>query len=222
MVEALELYQQAVQADPSLANAWRNLGALLRQQGQLAKARQCTEQALKLDATDGCLWGNYGNVLRDQGQLEESCQAFQEGLKRAPESRGLLQGLAISLGRRGEHQQVVQQLTNIVDQALPNSDAADNTLADLLLELGNAHHALGQNDLALQRWQQGIHLAEGDKRLFMGLNTAQVLCERKRFREAEAICASLEPLFPQNANLTYAQGVLAKGTGQLERAHKSF
>ena len=161
-------------------------------------------------------------MLRDQGQLEESCQAFQEGLKRAPESRGLLQGLAITLGRRGEHQQVVQQLTNIGDQALPNSDASDNTLADLLLELGNAHHALGQNDLALQRWQQGIHLAEGDKRLFMGLNTAQVLCERKRFREAEAICASLEPLFPQNANLTYAHGVLAKGTGQLERAQKLF
>ena len=69
---ALELYQQAVQADPSLSGAWRNLGALLRLKGEFAKARHCTEQALKLDSTDGSLWGNYGNVLRDQGQLEES------------------------------------------------------------------------------------------------------------------------------------------------------
>ena len=98
---ALELYQQAVQADPNLSGAWRNLGALLRQRGQFAEARHCTEQALKLDATDGSLWGNYGNVLRDQGHLEESRKAFHEGLKRAPGSRSLLQGLAISLGRRG-------------------------------------------------------------------------------------------------------------------------
>ena len=91
-----------------------------------------------------------------------------------------------------------------------------------MLELGNAHHALGQDDLALQRWQQGTHGAEGDKRLFMGLNIAQVLCGRKRFEEAAAICTSLEPLFPHNANLAYAQGVIAKGTGQLERAMQLF
>lgn len=219
---ALELYQQAVQADPQLSGAWRNLGALLRQRGQFAEARQCTERALRLDGHDGSLWGNYGNVLRDLGQLEDSCQAFQEGLKRSPGSKGLLQGLAISLGRRGEHQQVVQLLTPVVDQAVPQSSTGDNALADLLLELGNAHHALGQDDLALQRWQQGTHGAEGDKRLFMGLNIAQVLCGRKRFGEAAAICNSLEPLFPGNANLAYAQGVIAKGTGQLERAMQLF
>ena len=64
------------------------------------------------------------------------------------------------------------------------SSSGDNALSDLLLELGNAHHALGQEDLALQRWQQGTHGAEGDKRLFIGLNIAQVLCGRKRFEEA--------------------------------------
>ena len=115
---ALENYQRAVQIDPGLSGAWRNLGALLRQQGEIAKSRHCTEQALKLDDTDGCLWGNYGNVLRDQDQLEESCQAFREGLKRAPQSKGLLQGLAISFGRLGEHQKVIELLTPIVDRSL--------------------------------------------------------------------------------------------------------
>ena len=219
---ALELYRQAVIADPKLSAAWRNLGALLRQLGQLRESRHCTEQALKLNADDGSLWGNYGNVLRDQDQLEESCQAFQEGLKRAPGSKGLLQGLAISLGRRGEHQQVVKILTPIVEESLQLSRTGDNALADLLLELGNAHHALGQEDLALQRWQQGTHGAEGDKRLFIGLNIAQVLCGRKRFEEAAEICSSLEPLFPRNSNLAYALGVIAKGNGQLERAIQLF
>ena len=116
---ALELYQASGSGtDPNLSGAWRNLGALLRQRGQFAEARHCTEQALKLDANDGSLWGNYGNVLRDQGLLEESCQAFQEGLKRAPGSKGSAARLAISLGRRSEHQQVIQLLTPVVEQAL--------------------------------------------------------------------------------------------------------
>ena len=108
---AERLYREAVQADPNLQCAWQNLGALLRQRGQTQEARYCTEQALRLNSSDASLWGNYGNVLRDQGLLEESCKAFQEGIQRAPGSTGLLQGLAISLGRR-EHRQVVELNTH--------------------------------------------------------------------------------------------------------------
>ena len=219
---AERLYKQAVQADPSLQNAWRNLGALLRQQGQIQEARHCTEQALRLDSSDGSLWGNYGNVLRDQGLLEESCKAFQEGLQRIPGSNGLLQGLAISLGRRGEHRQVVELLAPVADNALRRTDHGDNSLAELLLELGNAHHALGENDQALQRWIEGTHGAEGEKRLFIGLNIAQVLCGDKQFAEAAQLCQELEPLFPRNENLVYAQGVIARGTGDLEHAAQLF
>jgi protein O-GlcNAc transferase len=219
---ALELYQQAVQADPNLHSAWRNLGALFRQQGKIKEGRHCTEQALKLDSSDGSLWGNYGNVLRDQGLLEESCKAFQEGLQRAPGSKGLLQGLAISLGQRGEHRQVVELLTPAVDDALAVAGHGDNALADLLLELGNAHQSLGEKDLALQRWREGTHGAEGEKRLLIGLNIAQVLCGDRQFSKAAQLCKDLEALFPANENLVYAQGVIARGTGDLERAAQLF
>ena len=96
---AEELYKQVVLESPNETHAWRNLGALLRQQGKVSEARHCTEQALKLDPDDASLWGNYGNVLRDQGALENSCTAFREGLKRSTNSIGLLQGLAISLNK---------------------------------------------------------------------------------------------------------------------------
>ena len=151
---AEQLYRQAVQTDPTIHAAWRNLGALLRQQGKTQEARHCTEQALRLDSTDASLWGNYGNVLRDQKLLEESCKAFREGLKRAPGSKGLLQGLAISLGQRGDHRQVVELLSPVADNALIQAGHGDKVLAELLLELGNAHHALGEKDRALQRWKR--------------------------------------------------------------------
>ena len=219
---AIELYKGALQADPNLQTAWRNLGALLRQQREIQEARHCTEQALKLDGSDGSLWGNYGNVLRDQNLLEESCKAFRTGLQLSPGSKGLLQGLAISLGQRGEHREVVELLTPVADQALAKSGHGDNAMAELLLELGNAHHALGEKDHALQRWREGTHGAEGEKRLFIGLNIAQVLCGDRQFTEAAQLCQELEPLFPANENLVYAQGVIARGTGDLERAAELF
>jgi predicted O-linked N-acetylglucosamine transferase (SPINDLY family) len=213
-------YRQTVHLDPNRAEAWRNLGALLRARGEFGQGRHCTEQALKLDASDGSLWGNYGNVLRDLGLFEESIKAFQQGLQLQPGSLGLLQGLAITLGRQGEHQKVVELLSPVVEQAAPAQGS--NALAELLLELGNAYHALDHKELALQRWQQGALSAEGEKRLFIGLNTAQVLCGQQRYAEATQICKSLEPLFPHNANLTYAQGVIAKGLGRFEQAIELF
>ena len=219
---AEQLYRQAVQADPTIHSAWRNLGALLRQQGKSKEARHCTEQALRLDSTDGSLWGNYGNVLRDQGLLEESCKAFREGLQHAPSSKGLLQGLAISLGQLGNHRQVVELLSPVADEGLGQAGHGDNVLAELLLELGNSHHALGEKDRALQRWREGTHGAEGEKRLFIGLNIAQVLCGDKQFDEATRLCKDLEALFPTNENLVYAQGVIARGTGDFEKAAQLF
>ena len=219
---AVSLYQQSVQADPNIHAAWRNLGALLRQQGKTQESRHCTEQALRLDRSDGSLWGNYGNVLRDQGLLEESCKAFREGLQLNPNATGLLQGLAISLGQNGDHRQVVELLTPVADEALTEADKGDNALSELLLELGNAHHALGEKERALQRWREGTHGAEGEKRLFIGLNIAQVLCGDKQFKQAAALCQELEPLFPANENLVYAQGVIARGTGDLELAAQLF
>ena len=216
------LYRQAVETNPNLYNAWRNLGALLRQRGQTEEARQCTEKALRLDSSDGSLWGNYGNVLRDQGLLEESCTAFREGLKRNPDSRGLLQGLAISLGHSRNYRQVVQLLLPIAEKASSHSDGDDDSKADLLLELGNAHHALDEKDQALKRWREGIHGAKGEKRLFIGLNIAQVLCGDKRFNEAAQLCQELESFFPKNENLVYAQGVIARGTGDLKKAAQLF
>ena len=192
---AVQLYQQAVQTDPTIQSAWRNLGALLRQQGKSQEARHCTEQALKLDSNDGSLWGNYGNVLRDQGLLEESCKAFREGLQRTPNSKGLLQGLAISLGQCGDHQQVVELVTPVVDEALAKLGSGDNSLAELLLELGNAHHSLGEKDQALRRWREGIKGAEGEKRLFIGLTLPKSCAETNGSRKQINYAKTSSPYF---------------------------
>ena len=146
-------------------------------------------------------------------------QAFKKDTAR-PWINRTATGLAIAL--QAEAPPVVELLTPIADDASNRSDDGDDSLAELLLELGNAHHALGEKDQALQRWREGTHGAEGEKRLFIGLNIAQVLCGDRQFQEAFKLCKELETLFPKNANLVYAQGVIAKGTGDLGQAAQLF
>ena len=40
-----------------------------------------------------------------------------------------------------------------------------------------------------------------------------MLCGDKQFAEAAQLCQELEPLFPKNENLVYAQGVIARDRG---------
>jgi protein O-GlcNAc transferase len=216
LTEAEEAYRQCVRLNPQVGVAWRNLGALLRKRGAFAEGRHCTEQALKLNPDDASLWGNFGNVLRDLGLFDESLKAFAEGQSRAPENLAMVQGKAITLNRAGRLQEVVQLLSPWLEEIPP--EGGSNALSDLLLELGNAHHALHNRELALRCWKQGALSAEGQKRLMIGLNTAQVLCEQQRFEEAGGICQELRPLFPYDAKLVYAEAMVAKGLGQVERA----
>ena len=85
------------------------------------------------------------------GHLEESCKAFREGLVRTPGSTGLLQGLAISLSRRGDHRQVVELLAPAADNAIQFADQHDKGW-HLLLELGNTTPSA--KNQALQRWRK--------------------------------------------------------------------
>ena len=72
LVEAESLYREAVTYDPSLVDAWRNLGSMLRQLGRPKEGLACQEKALALQPRDPGLLGNLGNVLRNFVRLDDS------------------------------------------------------------------------------------------------------------------------------------------------------
>ncbi|MCP9809130.1 tetratricopeptide repeat protein [Cyanobium sp. HWJ4-Hawea] len=213
------LYGQALEQDAELVDAWRNLGAMLRQQGRSAEGLKCSEQALKRRPNDQSLWGNLGNVLRDLGRLDESQRAFERAIQLAPELLGPRLGLAITLNRSGDYWPLIQGMTPLLDglPAEPNGQAAD-----LLLEVGNAYHHLGNGDQALLHWKRALAMAKGDQQLLMVLNTAQVLCEQQQHGQAEELLRQQLEHHPNHSNLVYALGVTAKGQGRWEEACQLF
>lgn len=213
------IYRQALALDADLVDAWRNLGAMLRQQGRSLEGLACSEQAVKRRPNDHSLLGNLGNVLRDLGRLDDSQRAFERAIQLEPLRLGPRLGLAITLNKAGDYWPLIQQMTPLLDglPTQPNPQAAD-----LLLEVGNAYHHLGQNDQALQHWKRALALAAGNQQLLMVLNTAQVLCEQQHHSQAEELLQQQLQHHPNHSNLTYALGVCAKGRGRWEEACKRF
>ena len=212
-------YRQALEQNPELVDAWRNLGAMLRQQGRGADGLRCTEEALQRQPNDHSLWGNLGNALRDLDRLKESRRAFERAIQLAPEQLGPRLGLAITLNKACDYWPLIQGLLPLLDGLPPEPN---NTAADLLLEVGNAYHHLGQQDQALAHWKRALGLTAGDKQLLMALNMAQVLCELQRHSQAEELLRQQLQHHAQNANLLYALGVTAKGQGRWEEACERF
>jgi len=216
--EAQRHYRKALAENADLVDAWRNLGAMLRGLGQTAEGLRCTEEALKRRPEDPSLWGNAGNALRDLNRLEESKRAQERAIQLAPQDLGVLLGLAITLNKAGDSWAVINRV-------LPRTEgieAPNPAAADLLLEVGNAYHQLGEADNALKHWQKAMDLAEGDRQLMMVLNISQVLCEKLQYQAAEQLLRAQCASHPESSNLFYALGVATKGQGRWEEACEKF
>jgi len=216
--EARMMYEKSLQSNPQHIDSWRNLGGLLRQQGRAADALQCVEKAIHLNSSDAGLWGNAGNALRDLNRLEESEQAFRKACKLCPDGFGQLLGLAITLNKSRKHWDAIQ----LADMIGINAKDEGESLADLMLEIGNAYHCVQRKNEALSYWQQAVERCKGEKQLLMVLNIAQVLCENGRHAEAEALLRNQFGNHSKSANLHYAVGVCNKGLGKWEEAIEWF
>ena len=218
--EAERSYRSALEHDPGLVDAWRNLGAMLRQQGRPGEGVICQRRAIELKPDDPGLLGNLGNALRDLGDLEGSKVAFEEAVKAAPERFGPRLGLAITLNALKENNQLLEVIQPFIETANLENNKSD--AAQLLLEMGNAAHNIGQKEKAISLWKKAQEYAEGEKQLSMVLNTAQVMCENSQHAEAEKLLLPHLNNYINHPNILYALGVTIRGQGRWEEAAELF
>lgn len=77
---AVELFQQAVEADPTLAIAHYNLGTAHRGRGYLDEAIAAYHQAIALNPNYAEAYQNLGVALFKLGQIPEALKAFQRAI----------------------------------------------------------------------------------------------------------------------------------------------
>jgi len=209
--QAIALYQQALATKPpsvdSLSDAI-NLGALLRQRGQLAKAAAHYRHWLPLVPQTPTFSLNACNCLRDLGFAAEALRVVENCLEAHPAETALVIGRAECLLDLG-------QLTE------------SRTLLDGLLkqhpELRKAWVTLGlvcakqrQLEEALQAFTQADGLCSDEGQ--MAANRINLLKDLGRLEEAEAIWRELPRQKQQHAAVRGALAGLYFAQNQPERA----
>src|SRR5438552_11288785 len=81
---ALQAYERAIAADPTLLDAHINLGRLLHEAGRLAKAERVYRDAIKACGSDPVLLYNLGVLLDDMDRKPEALQAYEAALRSSP------------------------------------------------------------------------------------------------------------------------------------------
>ncbi len=82
---AVRAYEQAIAADPAFVDAPVNLGRLLPDRGDLARAERVYRDALGTCGSDPLLLFNLGVLLEDMGRQEDAAQAYATAVTADPD-----------------------------------------------------------------------------------------------------------------------------------------
>lgn len=87
--EAVDLYQEALRADPKSYLLYNKLGIAYHQQLQLGLAKQCYERSMKLDRNYSEAINNVGTVYYAQGSYRRAISRYKRALKLSPDSASI-------------------------------------------------------------------------------------------------------------------------------------
>lgn len=146
--EALRLLEEAVELDPAFASAYRSMGILYGQAGELERSREATRRAYELRdrLTDRerylaeALY--YGTVVGDVAAEEA---AYRDALRVAPDDGPAMNNLALILMDRGDYGEAIE----LFDRAVAGAGASPPAYLNRL----RAHFHSGSNE-AIERTHQ--------------------------------------------------------------------
>lgn len=133
---ALQWLRTAVQLDPTLANAWVNLGVVLRRRGETEHAELAYTTALEVDPRAMSAYQNLVSMLRLQGREDEAA-SYERVLRRSPNRNPFtymnLGDLSQSHGKLDEARRFYRRAT----QLNPQDAEAHAALGHVAFEQGN-------------------------------------------------------------------------------------
>ena len=92
--EAEQLFLQAVQIDPDLADAWNGLGWSRWNTGRAQGAREAFERSAELDPKNPGALNGLGWAAKVEGQPREAIRYWERAVDSAPHATAALAGLA--------------------------------------------------------------------------------------------------------------------------------
>src|SRR5215470_1217401 len=123
---AIKLYLRSLELHPAFADAYNNIGVILRSQEKLPAAAACFRRALSIREANSAVYSNLGNVLWQMLRFEEAATAFRRALELEPARPETLHNLGLLLHSMGDYPQAV----DCFDKSLAVKDGNVDVLWD--------------------------------------------------------------------------------------------
>lgn len=132
--KAIQLYQSIVQADPTYAAAYINMGTLYFHLKQFERAEELYRRATEADPSYVLAFFDLGNVLDELDRLDESIEAYLHATTLAPHYADAHYNLALAYERKGALRQALRHwhLYLKLDRSGPWADHARGQIHKLL------------------------------------------------------------------------------------------
>src|SRR5215216_4143280 len=155
--EAIECYGKAIELNPNLADAWKDVGLVLKDSGRYHEAVKCHGKAIELNPNLADAWLAKGLVLKDLGEHDEAVKCFDKAkecydmnLKKG--SKGVIDwyGKGHALTQLRKYDEAIKCFDK-VKEINPN-------LADAWLAKGLVLTQLEKDDEAIEQFNKAIKL----------------------------------------------------------------
>ena len=206
MQAAKESYRRIAVEDPSLLEAWAELGEMLKLEGNREGAIDVYRQGLRSNPDSGELFGELVDLYVAEEMLG---QVVREEIEENPEFCYYL-GLALmAKGYDAEAEQVFQHIIS-----RPDSDP------DLWIEIGRVYYSEGEYALAAKAFERAAKVLpeNGDVLDFLGATLRRL----KRWPEAIAAFRKALALQPENTSYLFDLGSTLERSGAFEEAVATF
>ncbi len=212
---ARKAFLHATEIDPTLGEAWQNLGALAEREGDYARALRNYEAGLKHDPDNGDLVVGVIGALRKMGRGDEAIARAKEALREHANNINVYNNLGLVYIDQGK----VDLALFIYQRALQFIDGADNN-ALIHANLGRVYLLQDKTALARAEFERALELDPNLVPALMFL--AQLYMDKRDWESASGLLERARALEPDNAAILVNLGICYRGLGRFEDARRAY
>ncbi|MDC1449350.1 tetratricopeptide repeat protein [Candidatus Thioglobus sp.] len=243
---AINNYKKALKINPYYADAYSNMGNVLKDKGDLEAAIESYKQALKIKPDYAQAYNNMGNALKDKGDLEAAIQSYKQALKIKPDYAQAYSNMGIALKGKGDLNAAISSYKQALKikpdyaEAYNNMGSALNDKGDLEAAIESYKQALkikpdyseaynnmgialkdkGDLEAAIESYKQALKIKSDYAEAYRNLSTMHRYKEHDEyFLKMQSLCQSSSILDEQRCHLNFA---LSKASEDLNEVSQSF
>jgi tetratricopeptide (TPR) repeat protein len=214
--EAAAEYQESIRLDPTLEDAYRNLGFLRWTEHQLAPARDMLERAIKLSPDDSFAHYYLGRVELDAQRYEQAFRELDLSHQSFPADAGLLVQVTTGYIALGRQENARKSLDQLIPMAL--TEAQSVQVASLLLSVHENDRAISLIQKLNVRFPSQATWAQFD------LALAYFLSEKyeKAIEQALVYAHAESPAAPKSPEQAQAWSLIGIAYARLNQGERSI